>query len=356
MVSLYAHGGKSGESLKSDGNWVYKTTAAVISVQQLSSRFFVMSCGMESMVPEQSVLLKFMNIHTKKSIEFFDKLFNHDDLRRIQSTTPTTSPVILSSETEHMSRDERFLLSGMGVDLKSQRMLIGEAIAFLMQSEAPSPLIQMLTNTAARIGLGASLADGYTRCAELIKDDKKKDELHAAEVCRLKRVADAAIVLGASKKACQGLNETKPEKVRALLKVFSLKAGASINERNIFKIPRTASATRSLALVTYTAYYRKQVGETPHVQELQAVFMHYVDILAALGKCLHLCMVPPGKKKDAFVIVHGSASCISVHQVGEGGVLQPCGEGKIFESKSPCLLILKMKSDVDCVVTPMIIA
>ena len=240
--------------------------------------------------------------------------------------------------------------------MNSQRMLIGEAITFLMQTGAPDALIQMLTTAGARMGLGASLSETYFKGYELMKGDQKKDELHAEDVCRLKRVADAAIILGANKKACRGLNETKPEKVRALMQVFSLKAGPSTKVADILNIPRTTSATRSLASAIYTAYSRRQEREMPHIEELQVVLKNYVDILAALGKCLHLCMVKPGTKKDAFVIVHGSSSRVSVHQVVDGGLLEVCGEGRVFEAQDPCLLILKMKSDVECIVTPMLVA
>ena len=356
MISLYAHGGKVGEPLKANGNWVYKTCAAVVSVKHLSENFFVMSCDMNSMLPEHTALVRFMDMHMKKSMDLWDRLFNQDDLRRVQSTSPAPSPTFLGSEFREMSREERFLLSAMGVDMNSQRMLIGEAITFLMQTGAPDALIQMLTTAGARMGLGASLSETYFKCYELMKGDQKKDELHAEEVCRLKRVADAAIILGANKKACRGLNETKPEKVRALMQVFSLKAGPSTKVADILTIPRTTSAARSLASAIYTAYSRRQEREMPHIEELQVVLKNYVDILAALGKCLHLCMVKPGTKKDAFVIVHGSSSRVSVHQVVDGGILEVCGEGRVFEAQDPCLLILKMKSDVECIVTPMLVA
>ena len=105
LISLYAHGGKVGEPLKANGNWVYKTCAAVVSVKHLSENFFVMSCDMNSMLPEHTALVRFMDMH-EESMDLWDRLFNQDDLRRVQSTSPTPSPTFLGRV--RMSRKSAF--------------------------------------------------------------------------------------------------------------------------------------------------------------------------------------------------------------------------------------------------------
>ena len=360
MVSLYAHGGKAGKAIRASGNWVYKTTAAVVSVNKLSSTFYVMSCGMESVVPDRLELAKFMDTHMKKATDVFGRLFERGDAD-VKSADVSSCPLILQSEVHKMSEDEKFLLSAMGLDIKSQRMLVGEAIAFLSQTGGPTSLIEMLTNTGLRVGLTRTLSEVFHHCSELAKEDTKKDELHSEDVRRLKRIAEAALLLGATKKICRGVGNTKPEKVRALMQVFSLEAGRGTNVAklsDVLTVPRDDHVTHRLATVIYTAYHRSkeiQTMEKPHIEELKVVLKSYVDILAALGKCLYLCMVEPGEKKDAFVAVHGGSAGVSLFQVLDGGLLELCGEGRVFESQEPCLMILKMKSDTDCIVTPMVV-
>ena len=347
MISLYAHGGKSGEPLKKTGNWVYKTTAAIVPVNTLCDKFFVMSCDMDSVVPENSALVKYMDSHTKKSIELFQRTFG--------GQAPRPPPAVAQPEVDKMPPEDRFVLAAIGFDIDSSRMLIGEAIAFLLRSGAESNLVALLASTADRIGLTASLSEAYSHCVEIYKDDKRKRDEHSAEVSRLKRVADAALLLGANKRACVGLDCIKPEKVRSLMSVFSLKAGPSAKVGDVMTTPRSEPTIHSLSTVVYQSHFRRLEHERPEVENLDVVLRHYRDPVLALAKCMYLCALQPGARTEAFIVAHASSTqYVSVYRVTEEGGAEACGVGKVFEADAPALLVLKFKSANLCIVTPMV--
>lgn len=356
MISLYANGGKSGELLHPDGNWVYKTTAAVVPIHTLTANFYVFSCGMESMVPENTALLKYMDAHVNKSIHMYSRVFATNDPDRMLSTSPVDATHMSLAQQRKLSDEERFVLSALGVDLRSNRMFIGDALAFLTHHGAPKSLIDLLTSASLRVGLRMSLSDGFSSCVDAMNTHTKDNDCHSNEVDRLKRIADAALVLGCCKRACNPIPDTKPEKVRQVMKTFALKAGTCVTRLdNFVNTPRCIDNAHSLALTVYESYTRKAGGDMPHINELETVMQTYKDIRAAIAKCFQVCMLKPGRLKTAFVIMHGhDMAHASVNEVLENGEVSPCSVGKVFEADKPCVVIVKLRSDTSCIVTPLV--
>lgn len=365
MVSMYAHGGKPGACIKADGNWVYKTTAAVVPIDSLRSKFFVMSCDMESMLPENTSLTRFMDAHLQKSLDLFTRLFADNDSQRMLSTNTFSKTQEASVVQDSTTLDDSFVLSALGIDLRSSRMTIGESISYLMQTNGPTSLIELLTELAAsQVGLRSTLNDGYSYCTDLLKQELNGKESHTAEVARLKRIADAALVIGASKRAClvtqktQKTHTTKASKVRALMKTFSIKAGPSVSRIDDFvTVPRSYNTYHSLATTIYECYAQKSIIDQnmPHLSQLEKVIETYEEMVCAICKALRVCMISPGKPKNAFVIVHGGdGSSVTIFSVLMTGEPKQCGAGDVFECDKPCIVVMKLKSDVACIVTPMV--
>lgn len=360
MVSLYAQGGKSGEPLKSDGNWVFKTKAAIVPIKTVMASFFVMSCSMESMVPGNRMLLRYMDVHMNKCSRVYSTVFAKDDLQSLlcRSTSPTIQ--MTQHEVNSLTLDERFSLSAMGVDLKSSRMFIGDAISYLMHNGAPKPLIELLTHASMKVGLRSSLQDGFSSCCGDLKakDASRERDVHAREVERLKRVADAALVLSCNKRACYSIADTKPEKVRVLMNCLSLKPGKNVARLCDFvSCPRRTADVHRLAAAVMECYERKSTTDkNTHFYEICLVLESYKDICLAISKAVSLCMVKPSKRKDVFVLIHGyDMDNVSVNEVMSDGSLCPCGIGKVFELDRPCVAVLKMRSAVSCMLTPLVV-
>jgi len=356
MVSLYANGGKSGESLQTDGNWVYKTTAAVVPIRNLMANFYVFSCGMESLIPDNVALLKYMDSHVNKSIHMYSRVFARDDLDRMLDTNPVNTMQVSQAEPYRMPDEEQFVLSALGMDLRSNRMFIGDALAFLTQHGAPKSLLDLLTSASLRVGLRMSLSDGFSSCVDAINTGVNDKDCHSNEVERLKRVADAALIMGCRKRACHSIPDTKPDKVRQLMKTFAVKSGTYVTRLdNFVNTPRSIVNAHSLALTVYESYGCKSGCDMPHINELETVMKTYSDMLSGIAKCFQLCMLEPGRPKKAFVIIHGhKMSHVSVNEVLEDGRLAPCGVGKVFETDKPCIVIVKLRSDTSCIVTPLV--
>jgi hypothetical protein len=359
MVSLYAQGGKSGEPLKPDGNWVYKTKAAIVPIKTVMANFFVMSCAIESMIPGNRMLLRYMDVHMEKCSRVYDTVFAKDDLQALmcRSTSPTIQ--MTQQEVNDLTTDERFSLSAMGVDLKSSRMFIGDAISYLMHNGAPKALLELLTYASMKVGLRSSLQDGFASCCGSLKmkDASQEREVHAQEVERLKRVADAALVLGCNKRACYSVADTKPEKVRVLMNSLCLKPGKHVARLDDFvSLPRRTTDVRRLAAAAIECYARKYTDNNVHFDQICLVLESYKDIYLAISKAVSLCMVKPYRRKDAFLIIHGhDMASVSVNEVMADGSLCPCGIGKVFELDRPCVAVLKMRSDVSCILTPLVV-
>lgn len=350
MVSLYAHGGKSGETLKPDGNWVYRTKAAIVPVKSVMSSFFVMTCCMKSMIPGSRVLLRYMDVHVEKSSRFYNKVFANGDLEGLICRSPSPSTKMTERDIDRLTADERFSLSAMGVDLKSNRMFIGDAISYLTHNGGPCELRQLLIYASTRVGLGASLQEGFASCCSDTKGVRR--ERDEAQEISVDTAAAAALVMGCNKRARHSAVDTKPEKVPVLMNSFGLKPGGNVARFDDFTARRTADVRR-LALAVLEWYGRKPAEKNAHFDEICLVLQKYSDICVAISKAVCVCMA--GRRKDAFLILHGHGmKAVSVKRVAPDGSMCPCGIGKVFELDRPCIVVVKMRSAKSCIVTPLI--
>lgn len=350
MVSLYAHGGKSGEMLKPSGNWVFKTTAATVAVTSLCDNFFVMSCDMTSILPQNKALWRYMDVHMKRVVDFYHATFVRDgEASAVKATRP------MNEKDEKMSQEDWFLLSAIGVDLRSKRMMLGEAISFLMRNGASTELIQLLTGVSANIGLEASLTECYKWSSDVINRRQTREELYEVETKRLKSIADKTILSASKKQVPRAAKYTTLKKLNDILNMLSMKAGRGIKINDSSIIPRSQVVKEKLAKVIYHGYKRREANDNMHVEEIQLVIENYVDILHAIGKCCNLCMINCAAFKDVFIILHQSSSSHAfVHRVSRDGGVEASSIGSILDTDKPCLLIVKMTSEVECVVTPII--
>lgn len=357
MISLYAHGGKVGESIHADGNWVYTTTAAIVPVRSLMTNFYVFGCGIDSLFPDNAALLKHMDTHVSKSIHLYTRLFEQVDQRHNTSTRLVESAEVSRGGRCNIPDEQRFALSALGIELQSNRMLIGDALVFLARHGANKSLVDLLTSASLRVGLRTSLQEGFASCVDAMQTDKNARDARCMEMERLKRVADAALVLGSRKRACAIIPNTKPEKVKQLINAFSLKVGVCKTRlENYVYTPRSPDDAHKLSLTVYESYARKAASDMPHIKELETVMQTYIDLSGAIAKCLRICMLKPGRPKQAFVFLHGhNMANVSINRVSHNGDLTPCGSGAVFEADTPCIVVVKLQSDVACIVTPLVI-
>ena len=359
MVSLYCHGGKSGERLKRDGNWVYMTTSAIVHINDVVKDFYIFGCTVDSILPTNSAFLGYMHMHLKRSTSLYFRVFCENDASATHASTSPDTLQLPADTSHHVSSDDLFVLSALGIDLRCKRILIGDVLSYLTQTGAPKSLIDLLTSASLRVGnLRVSLSEGFASCVEAMNKHEEDNRLHYNEIERLKKLVDAALLLQCKKRPrCTEtpIVVTTDEKVRMLVQAFSLKRGTHRTTMCSFECkPRCADTVHSLAETVYEAYRRTPGGETPHLQELKTVLQTYCNIVSAIAKCFHLCMVHPGKKKKAFVILgENKMTEVSVYEVTDKGDATLCGSGAIFESSEPCIVMVN-ESPTSCKVVPLV--
>jgi len=357
MVSLFAHGGKPGEPIQSPGSWVWRYSSAIVPIEKVMANFFVFSCSVESAMPKRCSMRKFMQSHLQRSMSMFNATFDQADISNMLKSY-SVKRKSTDVPTEQACEEDRLAMVAMGININSKRLCLGQAISHLMShGSSKSSLVDMLIMTSTRVGLSASLDFTFSSCIASIEKEQNGVAEHKVELERLKRVADAALVMALSRKQCpMPMMSTPADKVRVLMKSFCLQSG-----RTTCSIKDTtdldASVARSMSSAIYEAYEGRMCKSAPHADQVESLFCAKADILTATCKALKVCMIPPGVEKDAFVILHGNggAATVRVFRVGGYGDPEACGIGPAFESKLPVVVIIKIKPENACLVTPLVL-
>jgi hypothetical protein len=359
-ISLYAQGGKSGETLKPDGNWLYKTTTSIIPVNVTMTNFYIMSCGLESVLPSNHALLKYMENHIKYLLKFYNSIFN-EGISKIKTNFDNTTNLSESLPQHHnkIKQYDQFTLSAIGVDLQSNRMCIGDAISYLMYTNGPKSLIELLTVSSMQVGLGASLQQGFSYCSKQIessKDTKSNTYTHKENVQNLKRIADASCFFSYNnKKACYNIPTTSPEKVRLLIESLKFSHGNTVRLTNFAETPRCIDDVHRLVSAVYECYEQKLATKKIQFDEISKILREHSDIILAISICISMCMKHDKNKKHAFIILHGyNTNGVSICEIDVSGYISKCGIGRIFELDNACVLMVNIKSKVKCVITPLL--
>jgi ABC-type transporter Mla MlaB component len=355
-VTLFAQGGKPGEPIQSPGSWVWRSSAAIVPIEKVMENFFVMSCGVESTLPKRCSMRKFMQTHMQRSMDMFNSTFDRADINAMLKTycAKRKSP---DAPLEALTEEDRLSMVAIGIDMNSKRLCLGQTITHLMtHTSCKSALLDMLIKTSTRVGLSASLESMFASCVSSMEKEDENIKNHKLDVERLKRVTDAALVMALSRKQEKApVIHTSADKVRTLMKAFSLQAGrttCSIKDM----ADMDSSVARSMVCTVYEAYEGRMCKNAPHADQVESLFCAGAEILVATCKALKVCMVEPGEEKDAFVIMHGDSKedTVRVFRVGSLGDPEACGIGPAFESRMPVVLIIKFKTENSCLVTPLV--
>jgi len=370
MVSLYAHSGRSGQPISEPHTTLYVCNAAIVPLSTIQEQWIAYSCSPQSILPALGDLGPSSIAHFQRGLDLFHRTFSDERLVLRDPHTNDRKFIPCKRSDEAVSEEDRFFVVAMGIDLRSKRICLGDAISHLMLGGAPQTLIDLMVRMGLHVGLSASLQETFARCLVSIDREENGNREHKDEVQRLKRVADAALLIGCGKRAraADGAPHTSMKKVRDVLKLHNLQAGKSkLKLTDVSVCPRDCVTSRSLATSIYECYARSTLSSSqPHFDNVVTVAEAHGDILTAVCKGMCVCMVAPGELIDAFVIVHGhEIDGIHVYQVvtagmstcgtGNRGCWVACGTGRIFEADHPAVMLIKwMPGDV-CLVTPLVV-
>ena len=377
MITLYAHSGRSGQPISEPNTTLYICKAAIVPLRTLQERWNVYSCSSLSVLPRIRALGQSMICHLQRGLDMFHKTF---DDKLVPPQYDNANERVLPTrctrkrggddddDGEKISDEDRFFMMAMGVDFRSKRLCLGDTISHLMHRGAPKTLVDLMTRMGLHVGLSASLQETFARCLVSIDFEENGNKKHNDEVNRLKRVADAALLMGCKKKPRVGVCHpataataaTAMKKVRAIMQLHNLHSGKSkCRVTSASVCPRNGDISRSLASSIYECYARRIPHPTPHFDEVAAVAESHDDMIAAVSKGMGVCMIAPGVPVDAFVIVHGEGiDGILVYRVvttSVRGCAVACGIGCIFEADDPAVMIVKRIPGDVCLLTPLVL-
>jgi hypothetical protein len=351
-VSLYGSSGKPGEPIQSPNTCMWRRRSAVVPIEIVMQSFFVMSCSLTSLMPGKPNLTPFMEMHFRHAVDLYHDLFGDSRWNKIKSGVPQDFDIPTPVCARRVSSDDMFMLHALGIDLTSKRLCLGEVISHLMYKDSTNALVQLMVCISNKVGLSASLNDAFGSCIQAVKAEEIEHAKHKQEVQRLKRVADAALVMNCSRKAHKATSNVTTMQVRRLMKTLLLRTNGQIRVDDVHSVPRGRPFARSIAHTVISSF---GLNESSHIDEMTTVIDSHVDLVLAVSKVMQLCALDTERKRS-FVMVHGhDMQFPSLAEVKSNAHLESCGVGLVFEADTDAaVVVVKFRSADSCLVTPLV--
>lgn len=340
VISLYGCSGIPGEKVESSGSFVWRNFIAMQPIHTLQETCHVLPCSPASLIPANTSLAPFVKHGLDEAIKAYNRTFMTPDSSLAVKTNPINFPV--------PDKEDLFLMAALKLDLTSSRCTVGETLAFLTKENAPTSLLQMIVSSANKLGLHSPLSDVFTRCSEAINHNDSELNVARGEVARLKRVCDAALLVGCSKRACKEVGLTNKKKVSQVLKLFGLSPMKGYFCAD--QAPRDAHSSNTLASLVVAMCKRRSPSTSANSAELRVVLEEVQGAMDCIPRAIEVCCAD--KRQDCFLFVHGERDGVECYAV-EAGELVACTVGRVFEAERPCVASVKQK-DGGCLFTPLI--
>jgi hypothetical protein len=351
MVSLYGALGKPGAPIRSPGTLVRALATRIVELGNVCSVFELHVCTLEALFPVEANLISLEEEHIRRCVAYCNHAFR-GGAKPVFFRQPPRLPAA-EPPAEQRSAADSFLISGLGVRLDCPKTLLGDALGILREANAPPVVLDLMTCVAAARGCAVSLRDAFAVCLESLRADEAAAQQQRGEVARLKAIADAALAMLTMKRPPPSARHAvEAKKVTVLLRGLCLKAGKRV--ARFSGVPKSSSvAARSLAQSIYSAYAKADDPETPHVEEAASVLQSRDDIFHAIAAAFRVCMISPGKARDAFILSL-DASGMCMRRVLPDGSAEGCSLGDCFEAEDPRIISLKFKQPDAVIATPLV--
>jgi hypothetical protein len=358
MVSLYSHHGIAGQPISPPHTQVFSLRTAIVPLSTLLNEWDVYPCTAKSIIPKAVVLGNGIMAHMKRGDRFFNKTFHGKNVdsgntSSIQRDTISIQEELIGSNDDFLR--SKFYLVAMGVDLRSNKTTLGDAIERLVEGGAPKNLVDVLLCASLKIGLGASLDDAFGRCLKSLRMEDVANAEHSHELCRQKRISDAALTIAFKKKAPPTDSSTSLKKVKAMLKFHALVHGKT-------KVTISDMSDIDCALLMFDTIWesysrgRSTFRGGPLRGQIASAITKHESVIVAVAKAICICRCDvPEENLDAFILVHGNG----VHNVmvykASSSDAEPSRIGEVFESDEPAVIVLKMKNDGTALLTSVVV-
>ena len=342
VVSLYGCSGIPGERIESSGSFVWRNFITMKPIHSVQETYHVLPCTSLSLIPANKSLAPFVKHGLDEAIKLYNKTFISPDSTR-------SVPEVNHIHFPEPGKEDLFLMAALKINLSSSRCTVGETLAFLVSENAPTSLVQMIVNSANKLGLHSPLSDVFTRCSEAIKHNDSELNVARDEVARLKRICDAALLIGCSKRAREEAGLTNKKKVSQVLNVFGLSPlkGHFCADQ----APRDAHSSHTLVSLVISMCKRKSASTSANSAEVRVVLEQMQGAMDSIARAIHVCCAD--NQQECFLFVHGDdRDGVECHAV-EAGELVACTVGRVFEAEKPCIASVKRKQN-GCLFTPLV--
>ncbi len=358
MVSLYSHSGIPGQPISPPQTQVFSLRTAIVSLSLLLNEWDVYPCTAKSIIPKAVVLGDGMMAHMKRGDRLFNKTFHGNtadsgNYTSIQRDTIFTKEELIGSN-EHLIVN-KFYMIALGVDLNSSKTTLGDTIQRLVERDSPKNLVDVLKAVSLKIGLGASLDDAFGRCLQALKMEDAGLKYQSRELCRQKRISDAALMIAFRKKALPMDSSTSMKKVRAMLKFHALEQGtAKVMIFNMSDIDCALSMFDTIWESYSRGKFAFQGGEIR--SQMASAITRHESVIVAVAKGLCACHAWDATKEniDTFILVHGhGVDGVIVYRAFNSDA-EASRIGAVFESDEPSVITLKMFDDGRALLTSVV--
>ena len=355
MVTLYGALGKPGAPIRSPGTLIRTVSTKIVEIGHVCSAFALHVCGLESLFPVEPSLMPFAEAHMRRCVDYCNHAFR-GGAPPLLMMQPPEQPIPLNeapSGVHEASKANSFLLSALGVRLDCPKTLLGDALHHLREANAPPVIIDLLTCVAAGRGCAVSMQEAFATCLQALQSDATAAQKQRSELARLKTIADAALAMMTMKRPPPPIGPVvDPKKVTTLLRGLCLKAGRRVS-RFSGSLKSSDVAARSLASSIYAAYAKNDNPSTPHLEEVISALLVRDDIIQSVAFGFRVCMISPGKARDAFIL---SLDLEAMHfwRVLPDGSAENCKLSDCFEARDPRILSLKFKTPNTVIATPLV--
>ena len=350
-VTLFAPGGIPGQPIRSPGSWMWRFDTAIVPIENVLAQFEVVPCSKESTTPGNKALEHPFRDFFQRASKLYTCTFGDD--RQLLGRAAIENGTVLSklpdTQKPEVGADEIFLQTAFSIDPASRRTTVGDAYASLKALGGPSEMVDLMLQVGIRYGTNTTMLQMVSHCANAVRAHAGSATAFASEQesQRLKRVADAALLIGLSTKR----SRTKEHGTFSSNKLRGLMNAAGISTSNNYaKFPTKGSPYDEYAEIVQLLS-SVVVSAEPSSQVLQhaaaeAAKHHANGLLNALGAAVCVLRASNAIVCSLFLLVHKAnkeeAEC---HMILPSGSSKNCSPGAVLDSPRRKVLLLKTSAD-----------
>jgi len=352
-VSLYAthprNGGRRpGVSICHPGSWVWRMEPAIVALEHVLENFYVIPCNRDSVMPGDRKLEKPFNEFFNRAYKLYTDTFgfmrseSSEDFERLPLSLPTES----SGGDPMVRAAEDYALTAFNLDASSHRIVVGDAFLALSARQAPNELTQFMLQAALRTGINTSVLSALGTAAEAVRtmqhSGARAFSAHAAEVARLKRVADAALEVGAKRhKPLSPPVEVDPAKVKMLMTAVGLRKGTEA------KFPDASTATlgdySDVVQVVAHCVVKGPPEQRTSEHAVEAAYRGRKGVMGCLSGIICVLRSSERAIPATVFLVHQSTTkdSVSFNRVTPNGGFEATTMGAIVDAPTKAVLLIK---------------